>query len=172
MSNLENGVGCLNARGGKLNNPVIYVVIAIVLVGNLYLITKSVKAFFKYSATLNWEPVEGTLKSSDYQKVVEGDRSGAATWESYEVFSTYRYKARGSIYTHEVKRAVANKEQAQAFQQGDTLILYFDPNNPQNALGEKASILDFLGVIGGLIVFNLFMAGIAYQVHSFFSEEM
>jgi hypothetical protein len=135
--------------------------IACVLVGGGFLVFGWINAI-KVSVSRRWPQVTGTITRSSVQSNTDADT------DPYAVSIEYHYVVNGVAYTGAQQmgsfiRQSSAQARAERYPVNSRVIVYFDPEQPANAVLEPGYTKVMLAIAGG-VVFLLLGARLAFEL--------
>lgn len=125
----------------------------------LYLVISNIKARKKADSSQNWPSISGTITTAEVKKSVSHDDDGDETINYYP-YVEYTYQVAGKQYSAKrlsfgAQVAPNNpapvQEKLQKYPVGGQVAVYYDPQNPSDAVLERQAGGFKMGLIIGIV---------------------
>jgi hypothetical protein len=157
-------------KGGiEMGSNTCGLILALVFAGaGLFALVRGFIDFRTSKASRDWPPVEGQVNVATVEMKTESDEDGTTT--SYSPRVVYTYAIAGQQYTSDqvvvgARRWHSSQARAEAklaYQTGQQVTVYYNPNKPAQAVLEAGATRGARGMLAIGIVFTI--AGIAFVI--------
>jgi hypothetical protein len=149
-------------------HPLLWVLVAILIVVNLFLVSRLIGRWQQYTQAQRWPRLTVMADSVQLVKVASSSEgSPTSRQEYYEAVFDYRYHVAGHDYYKQTVRQVVDQAAADEMQTEAKISFLYNPADPAETLETPPGPAAVIGTLIGLLVFNGMMFGLIANAQNF-----
>lgn len=152
-------------------HPVVLIAAGALLLVDALLIVYAVQRGMTYASAREWPRLEVRADSVDVQRVVHSRQGLPVSSQHHEAVYSFRYRVNGREYSKQTVRSVADRAEAEALKEKQTLRFIYNPRNPEQTLEAPPGPAPFILTIVGLLVVNGIGMGLIRNLSAFFGDD-
>jgi len=152
-------------------HPIVLIVAGALLLVDVLLIVYAVQRGMTYASARQWPRLDVRADSVDVQRVVHSRQGLPVASQHHEAVYAFRYRVDGREYGKQTVRSVADRAEAEALKEQQTLSFIYNPRNPEQTLDAPPGPAPFILTLAGLLVVNSIGIGLLRNLASFFGGD-
>lgn len=152
-------------------HPVVLIAAGALLLVDALLIVHAVRRGMTYISARDWPRLEVRADSVDVQRVVHSRQGLPVASQHHEAVYSFRYRVDGREYNKQTVRSVADRAEAEALKEKQTLSFIYNPRNPEQTLDAPPGPAPLILTLAGLLVVNSIGIGLLRNLASFFGGD-
>lgn len=152
-------------------HPLVLIATGVLLLVDALLIVYAVQRGMTYASAREWPRLEVRADSVNVQRVVHTRQGLPVASQHHEAVYSFRYRVDGREYSKQTVRSVADRAEAEALKEKQTLSFIYNPRNPEQTLDAAPGPAPFMLTIVGLLVVNGIGIGLIRNLSAFFGSD-